>query len=89
MIKYSLVFLTLFVSPAADTTERPWIDVTHTMECKDIAYVGPDGECYLGFNSYVMERFKRIEMNAYPWYLDNKDNNIYKVGRSLGHPKRR
>jgi hypothetical protein len=77
----------LFASKQIDKNNG-WIDITHTLDCKDFAYVGKDGECYLGPNDEIMSKFKYLEKDAYPWYLDNDDNNPYKVGRSLGSPKK-
>lgn len=88
-MKNILLLCVIFLTPNFVHSEQGlWIDVTHSLECKDIGYEGIDGKCYFGPNDFYVSTFLTYEKNLlekvkYPWVFnhgkskDELDSNPY------------
>lgn len=89
MLINKLIFLyVIFLTPSLVHSEQDlWVDVTHSLECKQIGYE-VDNKCYFGPNDYQVHTFLTYEKNLwdsvkYPWLFnhgkskDELDNNPY------------
>lgn len=65
-MKNKLLLFILFISlPSIAKNATVWYDITHKFDCREFAYVGKDGKCYLGPNDEIISRFRDIEKEAY------------------------
>lgn len=72
-LKIKLLLCVIFLTPTLVHSEQDlWIDVTHSLECKDIGIPGPDGQCYFGPSDLQVSTFltyekKLWESVSYTW----------------------
>ena len=82
-IKLILLIIFLSISSVAKNT-TVWIDVTHSMDCKQFAYIGKNGKCYAGPNSELIEYFNSFEKEAFALkWLWNHGKNKQKLKSNL------